>query len=91
MHLISNISSPSQKRIADVTISTHISTQNELMTNLLNLTQVFLLHAESICIYKVLHYAAESVITQLLSLISKSLEMPLHIMETAATWRPVGI
>lgn len=63
----------------------------ELMTNMLKLTQVFLLHTKSICIYKVLHYAAEPVIKQLPGLISKSSEMPLHITATAATQRPVGI
>lgn len=55
------------------------------MTNMLKLTQVFLLHTESICIYKVLHYAAEPVIKRLPGLISKSSEMQLHVMATAAT------
>lgn len=63
----------------------------ELMTNTLKLTQDFLLHTKSICIYKVLHYAAEPVIKQLLGPISKSSEMQLRIMATAATQRPVGI
>lgn len=63
----------------------------ELMTNMLKRTQVFLLHTKSICIYKVLHYAAEAVIKQLPVLISNSSEIPLHIMATAATQRPVGI
>lgn len=52
---------PPQSRIADVTVYTHITTQKELMTNTLK-PKVFLLHAKSICIYEVLHYAAEPVI-----------------------------
>lgn len=62
----------------------------ELMTNMLKLTQVFLLHAKSICIYKVLLFAAAPVITQLPVLISTSSETLLHIMATAATQRPAG-
>lgn len=59
--------------------------RREPMTNTLKLTQVLFLHAKSISIYKVLHYAAEPVIEQLPGLISKSSERLLHIMASAAT------
>lgn len=61
------------------------------MTNTLKRTQVLLLHAKSICIYKVLLCTAAPAIEQLPLPISTSSETQLHIMATAATQGPAGI
>lgn len=67
-----------------------MTTQKELMTNTLKLTQVFLPH-QSPSVFTRLHYAAESVIKQLPPLMGGPSEMSLHVTASTARWGPAGI